>query len=477
VAGAFEADELGDVLEVLPEYEALSLGDDGDVAHAVGEQPLAAAGVIEDVDGDEVDLLFRKKLFRSEAAASPGLGEQDELLGRDVHGDLHDELRILGARGGDVKARRVLLEFRCPAKGDSMQAELAARLRALPVFAELTQEQFSALCGDAQVQAAQAGDVLIRQNDVERDYLVVLDGELEVTRQLRGPGGVEQVKVGHVKPGAGVGEMALLSAVPRRASVCAVTPVRYLRIAADRLDEMLAMVAPLARQLRADAQLRFRMNLVRQAAAFRPLPLERVHAAFESLRPVPVDAGETVVRQGDPGDTYYLIEAGQAEVWRKDPVTDETACVATLGPGQGFGEEALIMGGFRNATVTMTSAGTLLALDGAAFNETVRRALVEEVEPASARELAASGGCWIDCRYDMEFEESRIPGAQNLPLDELRERAGTLDPSRRYLVYCRSGRRSAVAAFLLRERGFAVCSLKGGIVEWPYEVEGDATGH
>ena len=86
-----EADELGDVLEVLPEDELLALGDDRHIAHAVGEQPFAAAGVIEDVDGDEVDLLFRKKLFRSEAAASPGLGEEDEL--RAAMGCVHEVLQ------------------------------------------------------------------------------------------------------------------------------------------------------------------------------------------------------------------------------------------------------------------------------------------------------------------------------------------------------------------------------------------------
>jgi hypothetical protein len=56
------------------------------VAHAVREKLLAAAGVVKDVDGDEVDAFFRKKLFRSEAAASPGLGKEHELVGGNVHG-------------------------------------------------------------------------------------------------------------------------------------------------------------------------------------------------------------------------------------------------------------------------------------------------------------------------------------------------------------------------------------------------------
>jgi hypothetical protein len=59
----------------------LAFGDHGQIAHSVREQPLAPVGVVQYVDRDEVDALFRKKLFRSEAAASPGLGEEREAFG------------------------------------------------------------------------------------------------------------------------------------------------------------------------------------------------------------------------------------------------------------------------------------------------------------------------------------------------------------------------------------------------------------
>ena len=78
---------------------------------------------------------------------------------------------------------------------------------------------------------------------------------------------------------------------------------------------------------------------------------------------------------------------------------------------------------------------------------------------------------WIDCRYDMEYEESRIPGARLVPLDVIRSQIHTLDPDAVYIVYCRSGRRSKAAAFLLRERNVNAVSLIGGIKDWPFEVE------
>jgi rhodanese-related sulfurtransferase len=75
----------------------------------------------------------------------------------------------------------------------------------------------------------------------------------------------------------------------------------------------------------------------------------------------------------------------------------------------------------------------------------------------------------------MEYAESRIPGAQLVPLDTLRRRGVfTIDPEPNYIVYCRSGRRSKAAVFLLSERGIRALSLTGGIRDWPYDVDGTA---
>jgi rhodanese-related sulfurtransferase len=190
-----------------------------------------------------------------------------------------------------------------------------------------------------------------------------------------------------------------------------------------------------------------------------------------------VAAGETIVTQGEPGDAYYVLLAGEAEVWVQDPITDETYRANLLGPGDGFGEEALLLEGNRTATVRMLTPGRLLRLGKADFDELLKPPLAEEVDAARAQELLRAGAAQLlDCRYDFEFEEGHIPGARLVPLDRLRHQgvfALAQGPS--YIVYCRSGRRSRAAAFLLRERGFRALSLTGGIRDWPYEVETGAT--
>ncbi len=72
----------------------------------------------------------------------------------------------------------------------------------------------------------------------------------------------------------------------------------------------------------------------------------------------------------------------------------------------------------------------------------------------------------LDVRLNEEFDEGHIPGALLIPLSQLRKRAAEIDSAARYVAYCRSGRRSSVAAFLLSQLGFDVVSMAGGVLAW-----------
>ncbi len=342
---------------------------------------------------------------------------------------------------------------------------LIGRIGRRGIFARLNMHETAALFSSADLLRVGAGTELIRQGDTRRDYLVLLDGELEVRRSWTAADGHAETSVGRVRPGEGVGEMSVLSSLPRGATVTAVLPSRLLRLDGERMDELLSWCPPLGDRLKADAEERERMNAVRQSSAFRQLPLATMQCAFERMEPLDVAAGGVVVREGEPGDAYFLVESGRADVLAGG------VAVAVLGPGSTFGEEALLTGAPRNATVAMRDAGRLWRLSKTDFEESVRAALVEEIAPERALEMVARGAVWIDCRVEEEFAAGRIPGATLLPLNRLRREAGGLEPDRQYVVYCRNGVRSGCAAFLLRERGIAAYSLAGGLGEWPYEID------
>ncbi|HEX6149793.1 MFS transporter [Nocardioides sp.] len=85
--------------------------------------------------------------------------------------------------------------------------------------------------------------------------------------------------------------------------------------------------------------------LLQRVPMLRALPLPSIEQLARGLEPVAVAAGQVVFSQGDVGDRYYVIESGRADV------VGDGQVVATLGPGEGFGEIALLRRTRRTATV------------------------------------------------------------------------------------------------------------------------------
>lgn len=79
----------------------------------------------------------------------------------------------------------------------------------------------------------------------------------------------------------------------------------------------------------------------------------------------------------------------------------------------------------------------------------------------------------LDVRAQEEYDEGHIPGAIVIPHTEIKARAAEAlpDKARLILVYCRSGRRSKLAAEALAELGYTNIKEFGGILDWPYETE------
>ena len=79
----------------------------------------------------------------------------------------------------------------------------------------------------------------------------------------------------------------------------------------------------------------------------------------------------------------------------------------------------------------------------------------------------------LDVRTQEEYDEGHIPGAILIPNTEIEDRAEDemTDKNQLILVYCRSGRRSKLAAEILVELGYTNIREFGGIIDWPYEVE------
>ena len=107
--------------------------------------------------------------------------------------------------------------------------------------------------------------------------------------------------------------------------------------------------------------------------------------------------------------------------------------------------------------------------------ENDREAVYMNITAEEAKQIMDSeeGYIILDVRTQEEYDEGHIPGAIVISHEEIAEKAEEVltDKDQLILVYCRSGRRSKLAAEALVELGYTNIKEFGGIIDWPYEVE------
>jgi rhodanese-related sulfurtransferase len=239
----------------------------------------------------------------------------------------------------------------------------------------------------------------------------------------------------------------------------AITDVELLSLEDDLLDTL----ATWDQAVRSDARFMagaFSLASLRNGA-FAQLPSAHIEELLRRFDRVHAKRGAMVIREGDEGDYYYVVESGRFQVERL--VGGARVVLAELKTGEAFGEEALVSEAKRNATVTALTEGELLRVGRKDFNDLLREPLLKRVHFTEAAHKVRSGAMWLDVRYPSEYQYDKLPGAINVPLAEVRNMYAVLDRSREYVAYCQSGRRSAAAAFLFSQHGFRVWLLDGGL--------------
>ncbi|MCF0224922.1 MAG: rhodanese-like domain-containing protein [Fibrobacter sp.] len=92
----------------------------------------------------------------------------------------------------------------------------------------------------------------------------------------------------------------------------------------------------------------------------------------------------------------------------------------------------------------------------------------ETIDWAKAKEYASQGAVFVDVRNPEELREGYVPNAVNIPLGQMKDRYVELSSDKVILVYCRSGRRSQIAAQMLHNKGFKqVYNVAGGFMNYP----------
>ena len=344
-----------------------------------------------------------------------------------------------------------------------MSEEREASVQVLKTFAPLDglkRENIAALAKKVSIRTMSAGRFLFKEGDTDKRTFYLVTGNVELR--------ADDKLIGTIRGGTPEARAALAPGLPRKFTARAAVDLEYIMIDSDLLDVLLTWDQTGQYEV---AELRGDgldvtgdwMTTLLQTKAFHRIPPANIQAIFMRMQRINYRERDVVIKQGTEGDYFYVVVAGKCVVTRETPLNKEGIKLAELGPGDSFGEEALIAEAKRNATVTMSTDGTLMRLGKNDFQTLLNEPLLQWVDQDRAKEIVAGGGKWLDVRLPSEFQNFRIDGAVNIPLYFIRLKLNALDKNTQYVVCCDTGRRSSAAAYILSERGFEAYVLKGGL--------------
>jgi CRP-like cAMP-binding protein len=265
-------------------------------------------------------------------------------------------------------------------------------LPAIPLFSELPADAFAALLGALSLVRRRPGETIIAEGEPGHSFFMLARGTVRVTRKDMS-GSVIQLATLH--DGSIFGEMALVSATPRTATVTAETDCDFLEFDREALSSVARDAATIARALDKFTRERLLNNLLATSALFKPLDRKQRLDLVRRFTAHDVAQGVEVIREGQPGRGIFVLLAGELDVSKIDGA--DRVLLATLHPGDVFGEISLLNDGPTTASVTAARASTVLFLSREIFQR-----LLEAVPDIRAYIESLSEERMMDTRIVLE---------------------------------------------------------------------------
>lgn len=282
------------------------------------------------------------------------------LLGLFIGGPLiRGVISLIRFLGRKARAAWRALRFRLET---SWRVEAAQMIDGLPIFKDVPEETLNELAGRVRLRGVSQGQMAVRQGERAEAFYVVRAGSLEVVET--DPATLKERILRVLGRGESFGELAVVQGSVRSASVRALEDSEVFEIDRSTFQRLLAdMVeipdfAPTVQHL---AELQ-------ELKPFKHLEPDEIaellnYGGWEQFSP-----GETVVREGDPADAFFVIGSGQVDVFKGRKL------LGTLGPGDHFGEIALLLDVTRTATCRARTAVRAYRLSREGFDLIMKQA-------------------------------------------------------------------------------------------------------
>jgi CRP-like cAMP-binding protein len=241
-----------------------------------------------------------------------------------------------------------------------------------------------------------AGVLVIREGEPGNSFFFVAGGTLRV---FATDGLGRQTELAQLGEGAVFGEMALLSAQPRTASVACVTDTDVLELGRQSLAALADELGAVAEALHGFTRERLLGNLMATSALFKPFNRMQQRDLLRRFTSHDVATGTVVINEGEEGRGLFVVLSGELDVSR------QTVPVGGLKPGDVFGEMSMVRNAPTAATVVATRPATVLFL----AREYVQRIVAGVPEIRSYLEALAE---------DREIDNQLALGEDETPADE-----------------------------------------------------------
>ena len=235
-------------------------------------------------------------------------------------------------------------------KSDAAIQFIDASLEDNFIFASLSSKERRLLIDAMMMEAVPAGHVIIKQGETGDFFYVVEEGHVSFS--------VDNQHVGSTGRGGSFGELALLYNCPRAATCLANTACRLWKVDQKTFRYMLAN--------NQSSQQKDINDILRKVPFLTDLDDSDLLRISDALTTVTFKEGERIINKGDVGEVFYIIREGTVKV-HDIGFGDSTYVDQPLGPGDFFGERALITGDPRVANVTSTSTSSCLCLSRETF--------------------------------------------------------------------------------------------------------------
>jgi CRP-like cAMP-binding protein len=269
-------------------------------------------------------------------------------------------------------------------------------LHPIPLLSSLTEAAFRRVLGTLLLRRLPAGAHVIREGEPGSSFFFVAGGTLRV---FATDGLGRQTELAQLGEGAVFGEMALLSAQPRTASVVCLTDTDVLEVGRQSLATLADELGAVAEALHGFTRERLLGNLMATSALFKPFNRMQQRDLLRRFTSHDVATGTVVINEGEEGRGLFVVLSGELDVSR------QSVPVGGLKPGDVFGEMSIVRNAPTAATVVATRPSTVLFL----AREYVQRIVAGVPEIRSYLEALAE---------DREIDNQLALGEDETPADE-----------------------------------------------------------